>query len=232
MSNKGNTFKNLSSTSSKRAPRTTGNVSYNKKKRFNSFEHINFSEGQRKALKILGIFLLFASFVMAVSFVSYLFTWKQDQSYITETNGGWSTLFRSMDEMTDETSEPHGIEIKLGKLRALLANQFIYALFGIASFLFTLLLSVVGYKFLHRKSLLPVWKTIIYSATAIIYMSVTLGFLQDFLTDSPHILEGKFGYWTNQLLKIQIGSTGIAALLVFAYLAKIGRASCRGRVHV
>src|SRR5690606_38566374 len=32
-------------------------------------------------------------------------------------------------------------------------------------------------------------------------------------------LEGKFGYWTNQLLKIQIGSTGIAALLAFAYLA-------------
>lgn len=219
MSNKGNTFKNLSSTSSKRAPRTTGNVSYNKKKRFNSFEHINFSEGQRKALKILGIFLLFASFVMAVSFVSYLFTWKQDQSYITETNGGWSTLFRSMDEMTDETSELPVIENKLGKLGALLANQFIYEWFGIASFLFTFLLFVVGYKFLYRKSLLPVWKTIIYSATAIIYISVTLGFLQDFLTDSPHILEGKFGYWTNQLLKIQIGSTGIAALLVFAYLA-------------
>src|SRR5690606_10164014 len=39
-----------------------------------------------------------------------------------------------------------------------------------------------------------------------------------FLTDSPHILEGKFGYWSNQLLKAQIGSTGIAALLVFAYL--------------
>ena len=219
MSNKGNTFKNLSSTSSKRAPRTTGNVSYNKKKRFNSFEHINFSEGQRKALKILGIFLLFASFVMAVSFVSYLFTWKQDQSYITETNGGWSTLFRSMDEMADETSELPVIENKLGKLGALLANQFIYEWFGIASFLFTFLLFVVGYKFLYRKSLLPVWKTIIYSATAIIYISVTLGFLQDFLTDSPHILEGKFGYWTNQLLKIQIGSTGIAALLVFAYLA-------------
>lgn len=219
MSNKGNTFKNLSSTSSKRAPRTTGNVSYSKKKRFNSFENINFSEGQRKALKILGIFLLFASFVMAVSFVSYLFTWKQDQSYITETNGGWSTLFRSMDEMADETSELPVIENKLGKLGALLANQFIYEWFGIASFLFTFLLFIVGYKFLYRKSLLPVWKTIIYSATAIIYISVTLGFLQDFLTDSPHILEGKFGYWTNQLLKIQIGSTGIAALLVFAYLA-------------
>ncbi|MBD1427258.1 FtsK/SpoIIIE family DNA translocase [Sphingobacterium arenae] len=219
MSNKGNTFKNSGSAGTKRAARTTGKVSYSKKKRFNSFESINFSDGQRKALKILGIFLLFASFIMAVSFVSYLFTWKQDQSYITETNGGWSTLFRSTDEMADDAIELPIVENKLGKLGALLANQFIYKWFGIASFLFTFILFIVGYKFLYRKSLLPVWKTIIYSATAIIYLSVTLGFLQDFLTDSPHILEGKFGYWTNQLLKIQIGSTGIAALLAFAYLA-------------
>lgn len=220
MSNKGNTFKNSGNASSvKRAPRTAGNVSYSKKKRFNSFENINFSEGQRKALKILGIFLLFVSFIMAVSFVSYLFTWKQDQSYITETNGGWSTLFRSTDEIADEAIELPVVENKLGKLGALLANQFIYEWFGVASFLFTFILFIVGYKFLYRKSLLPVWKTIIYSATAIIYLSVTLGFLQDFLTDSPHILEGKFGYWTNQLLKVQIGSTGIAALLAFAYLA-------------
>jgi S-DNA-T family DNA segregation ATPase FtsK/SpoIIIE len=220
MSNKGNTFKNSGNASSvKRAPRTAGNVSYSKKKRFNSFENINFSEGQRKALKILGIFLLFVSFIMAVSFVSYLFTWKQDQSYITETNGGWSTLFRSADEIADEAVELPIVENKLGKLGALLANQFIYEWFGVASFLFTFILFVVGYKFLYRKSLLPVWKTIIYSATAIIYLSVTLGFLQDFLTDSPHILEGKFGYWTNQLLKVQVGSTGIAALLAFAYLA-------------
>ncbi|NGM66462.1 FtsK/SpoIIIE family DNA translocase [Sphingobacterium sp. SGR-19] len=220
MSNKGNTFKNSGNGSNiKRASRTTGNESYSRKKRFNSFESISFSEGQRKALKIFGIFLLFVSFIMAVSFVSYLFTWQQDQSYITETNGGWSTLFRSADEIADEAVELPVVENKLGKLGALLANQFIYEWFGVASFLFTFILFIVGYKFLYRKSLLPVWKTIIYSSTAIIYLSVTLAFFQDFLTDSPHILEGKFGYWTNQLLKVQIGSTGIAALLAFAYLA-------------
>src|SRR5690606_34773680 len=218
MSNKGNTFKNSGNTGgAKRTIRTTRNVSNNTKKRFKSFENIDFSEGQRKALKIVGIFLLFTSFVMAVSFVSYLFTWKHDQSYIAEANGGWSTLFRSADEIADEAVNLPVVENKLGKLGALLGNQFIYEWFGIASFLFTFVLFIVGYKFLYRKSLLPVWKTIVYSLTAIIYLSVTLGFLQDFLTDSPHILEGKFGYWTNQLLKAQIGSTGIGALLTFAY---------------
>lgn len=222
MSNKGNTFKGSGKAAAvKRAPRTAGNVTYSKKRPFTSFENVNFSEGQRKALKITGIFLLFVSFVMAISFVSYLFTWKQDQSYITETNGGWSTLFRSADEIADDTTALPIVENKLGKLGALLANQFIYEWFGVASFLFPFIFFIVGYKFLYRKSLLPVWKTVIYASMTIIYLSVTLGFFQDFLTDSPHILEGKFGYWTNQLLKVQIGSTGIAALLVFAYLAAL-----------
>ncbi|KGE15423.1 FtsK/SpoIIIE family DNA translocase [Sphingobacterium deserti] len=222
MSNKGNTFKNSSNGGgAKRAPRNAGNVTYNKKEHFKSFEKINFSEGQRKALKILGIFLLFVSFVLAVSFVSYLFTWKQDQSYIAQTNGGWSTLFQTTEEIADERIELPVVENKLGKLGALLANQFIYEWFGVASFLFALMSFVIGYKLLYKRSILPVWKTLIYSSISIVFLSVTLGFLQDFLTDSPHILEGKFGYWTNQLMKAQIGSTGIAALLVFAYLTAL-----------
>ncbi len=222
MSNKGNTFKSSgNSSSSKRSPRSAGNVTYQKKERFKSFEKLNFSEGQRKALKIAGIFLIFVSFVLAVSFVSYLFTWKQDQSYIAQTNGGWSTLFQTADEIADEAIELPVVENKLGKLGALLANQFIYEWFGVASFLFALVFFILGYKFLYKKSLLPVWKTMLYSLVSIIFLSVTLGFLQDFLTDSPHILEGKFGFWTNQLLKAQIGSTGVAALLVMAYLTAL-----------
>ncbi len=218
MSSKGNTFKNSSGNSNRKAKHTAGNVTYSARSRATSFNSINFSEGQRKALKILGIFLLFVAFIFAVSFVSYLFTWKQDQSYITKTNGGWSTLFKSAAEIEDASIDLPIVENKLGKLGALLSNQFIYEWFGVASFLFVLILFVVGYKFLYRKSLLPVWKTIIYAGVGIIFLSVTLGFLQDFFTDSPHILEGKFGYWSNQLLKTQIGSTGVAALLTFAYL--------------
>ncbi|WP_437921900.1 DNA translocase FtsK 4TM domain-containing protein [Sphingobacterium sp. LRF_L2] len=219
MSNKGNTFKHSTSAGNpKRGTSARGSATYKKKEHFRSFENINFSEGQRKALKILGIFLLFVSFILAVSFVSYLFTWKQDQSYIAQTNGGWSTLFKSAHEIADETVDLPVVENKLGKLGALLANQFIYEWFGIASFLFSLMAFIIGYKFLYKKSLLPVWKTITYALLGIVFLSITLGFLQDFLTDSPHILEGKFGYWTNQLLKAQIGSTGTAALLVFAYL--------------
>lgn len=219
MSNKGNSFKNIGGTSSaKKAPRAARTVTYSKKPSFKSFDGINFSEGQRKALKIIGIFLLFVSFMLAVSFVSYLFTWKQDQSYIAASNGAWSSLFSSAEEIADESIELPVVENKLGKLGALLANQFIFEWFGVASFLFVLMLFIIGYKFLYKKSLLPVWKTLVYSILGIVFLSVTFGYLQGFITESPHILEGKFGYWTNKLLTAQIGSTGVAALLIFAYL--------------
>lgn len=219
MSNKGNSFKNTSGTSSvKKTPRVARTVTYSKKPRLKSFDGINFSEGQRKALKIFGIFLLFVSFILAVAFVSYLFTWKEDQSYIARANGGWSSLFNSTEEITDESIELPVVENKLGKLGALLANQFIFEWFGVSSFLFVLMFFIIGYKFLYKKSLLPVWKTLIYSIVGIVFLSITFGYLQDFITDSPHILEGKFGYWTNKLLTAQIGTTGVAALLIFAYL--------------
>jgi len=169
----------------------------------------------------LGVFLLFVSFVFAVSFVSYLFTWKEDQSYISEANGGWATLFRSAEEIENGGAEPPPVENKLGKLGALLANQFIYEWFGLASFLFVPVLFVVGYRLLYQKALFPAWKTIAYAGTGIVFLSVTLGFLQDFFTDSPHILEGKFGYWSNKLLAVQIGGIGVAALLLFIGLTAL-----------
>lgn len=215
-----NTFKNGSgSTGTKKAKNTT--LSYQKRSARKSFDQINFSEGQRKALKILGLFLLLLAGLFAVAFISYLFTWKADQSYIAATNGGWSTLLNTADELHDENTEIPLVENKLGKFGALLANQFIYEWFGVASFLFIVVLFVIGYKFLYKKSILPVWKTLLYSAVTILFLSVTFGFIQDFIYDTPHILEGKFGFWTNQILKSQVGVVGTAGLLIFILLTAL-----------
>src|SRR5690606_24700468 len=59
---------------------------------------------------------------------------------------------------------------------------------------------------------------VLYSLIGIVFLSVTLGFIQDYIVDKPHILEGKFGYWTNQLLNAQIGKYGVGGVLIFAYL--------------
>ena len=215
-----NTFKNGSgSTGTKKTKNTT--ISYQKRAKTKSFDQFNFSEGQRKALKILGLFLLLLAGLFTVAFVSYLFTWQSDQSYIAQSNGGWSTLMQTTEEIHDETIETPIVQNKLGKFGALLANQFIYEWFGVASFLFILVLFVIGYKFLYKRSILPVWKTVIYSLIAIILLSITLGFAQDFISNTPHILEGKFGFWTNQILKNQIGTVGTGGLLVFIFLTAL-----------
>ncbi len=218
-----NTFKNGSgSAGTKKTKNTT--LSYQKRAKTTAtktFEQINFSEGQRKALKIFGLFLLLLAGLFTVAFVSYLFTWKADQSYIAATNGGWSTLFQTGEELQDEGTELPLVENKLGKFGALLANQFIYEWFGVASFLFIVILFVTGYKFLYKRSIFPIWKTWVYSLISIILLSVTFGFIQDFIAETPHILEGKFGFWTNQILKAQIGQVGTAGVLIFIVLTAL-----------
>jgi len=221
MAYKGNTFKN---SSLGRAKKEASKGAAPVKKRpplIKSFDSIDFTEGQRKFLKILGLFFLLCSFLFAVAFISYLFTWKEDQSYIAATNGGWGTLFKSTEELQDESADLPIVENKLGKIGALLANQFIFEWFGVASFFFILIFFVLGYKLLYKKSLFPVWKTILYSFIAILFLSFTLGFIQDYITETPHILEGKFGFWTNNLLNAQIGKYGVGGLLLFAYLTAL-----------
>ncbi|ERJ60783.1 FtsK/SpoIIIE family DNA translocase [Sphingobacterium paucimobilis] len=222
MAYKGNTFKNSSQNRNTKEAKSTATIAKKKTPSFvKSFDNIDFSEGQRKALKIIGLFLILSSFLLAVAFTSYLFTWKEDQSYIAATNGGWKTLFNTNVELQTEGVELPIVENKLGKLGALLANLFIFEWFGIASFLFILILFVVGYKLLYKKSILPVWKTLLYSFIGIIFLSVTLGFIQEYITETPHILEGKFGFWTNQLLNTQIGKYGVGGLLIFCYLTAL-----------
>src|SRR5690606_1210927 len=74
---------------------------------------------------------------------------------------------------------------------------------------------------LFKKSLLPLYRTIVYSFVAIVFISVTLGFLHGFMADTPHMLEGKFGFWTNKLLEAQVGIVGVGCILAFAYLTTL-----------
>jgi len=139
MGYKGNTFKNNSQNSRSKENKATSKAAPKKTSPLiRSFDSFDFSEGQRKALKISGIFLIISSFLFAVAFISYLFTWKEDQSYISATNGSWGTLFTTTQELAEQTGDLPVVENKLGKLGALLANQFIFEWFGIASFLFIL----------------------------------------------------------------------------------------------
>ncbi len=189
------------------------------KEKADMFPKLRINNG--KLVKITGLlFLLFAIFMM-VAFTSFLFTWESDQSYVSPANGGWDNLFKSSEELVKSGIQNPIVENWLGKLGALLSNQFIYEWFGLSSFIFIAILFITGYRLLFKVTVVSIGKMLSYSFFLIIYLSVAFGFFHSFSSDFPHYVEGQFGFWTNRLLQIQIGNAGIGALLIFTGLAAL-----------
>lgn len=171
-----------------------------------------------RIVKVAGLFFLIVCLYFLIAFTSYLFTWEDDQSYVLESNGGWSNFWKTPQELMDSGVTNPVVQNWLGKLGALLSHQFIYEWFGIASFVFVAVFLVIGYRLLFKVRLLSIGKTLGYAFFSILFFSVAIGFFHGWMTDSPHYLEGQFGFWTNRLLDVQIGAAGTAGLLIFAAL--------------
>lgn len=176
---------------------------------------------QERAIKILGLFFLVISIYFVVAFTSYLFTWQDDQSYVSAANGGWKNLLRNEAELLQAGVKNPVVQNWLGKLGALLANQFIYEGFGVASFLFIAIFFIIGYRLLFKVRILSIGKALGYSFFLLVYLSLTLAFVHGFVSDYPHFLEGSFGYWTNRILQAEIGNAGIGGLLGFTGLSAL-----------
>ncbi|HEY8782219.1 MAG TPA: DNA translocase FtsK 4TM domain-containing protein [Mucilaginibacter sp.] len=181
-------------------------------------EYHRHSDLNSRLVKIIGLFSLLLSVYFLVAFTSYLFTWQEDQSYVWPANGGWGNLFKTTQELMENGVKSPVVENWLGKFGALLSNQFIYEWFGVASFLFVFVFFIIGYRLLFRIRLFSISKTLAYSLFGIIFISIALGFVHAFVTDTPGYLEGGFGYWSNRLLDAQIGQTGTGVILIFAAL--------------
>src|SRR5690606_158679 len=121
MSGKGNSFR-------KNTPYDAGGKPSERKKRDPKRSSGATSGGAigAKVVKIIGLFLLGMSLYFLIAFISYLFTWQEDQSYISTTNGSWNTLFKTKEELELAGAEQPVVENWMGKFGALLAHQFIY----------------------------------------------------------------------------------------------------------
>jgi S-DNA-T family DNA segregation ATPase FtsK/SpoIIIE len=143
---------------------------------------------------ILGSLLALFSIALFFSFISFYFTWQEDQSMLTE--------FKDRNEQAKNL---------LNKFGASVSHFFVYKGFGISALIFPILLCLSGiYMFLglDKKGLLKKW---IWGLIFIIWISVTLGF---FATDSP-LLGGLIGYEINDFLQDYAGKIGVLLLLVF-----------------
>jgi len=178
----------------------------------------SFDLADGRAVKIVGLFFVILSLYFLIAFTSYLFTWQDDQSYVIDANGGWSNLFKTTEELKEAGVSIPVVQNWLGKFGALLSHQFIYEWFGIASFLFVLAFFIIGYRLLFKVKILSISKTLGYSFFFLLFISLTFGFAHSFWSESPHYLEGEFGYWSNKLLAAQIGAAGVAGLIAFAGL--------------
>lgn len=153
--------------------------------------------------KLVGLFCIFMAIYLSIAFVSYLFTWKQDQDI-----SGWANLFSN--EL---------VENWLGRLGAVISHQFFYYGFGFSSFILVFLLFLTGFNLIIQNpisKLIPVYK----KATILMFFSsFILAFILQNFFEFPW--GGTFGIVMVSICNGLVGSIGIIALIIFILLAYI-----------
>ena len=155
----------------------------------------------QKNRQVFGLALILLSVYLLIAFVSYLFTWKIDQSKVE----------LSLIEFLFDSDVQ--VENWLGKLGAITSHLFIYKWFGIASFVFVFLFFLFGFKVLFKFSLLPLLRSLKVSFFALIWSSIFFAF---FFADSLYYLGGAFGYEVDQYLEGILGVMGTGLLIFFS----------------
>lgn len=159
-----------------------------------SFPKLNFN---KKNKVILGSFLLFFGISLIIAFVSFLFTWKTDQSILSEV------------AQRDVVAQNW-----LSKFGAKVSHFFIYEGFGLASFYIAVLVSITGlYLFLNIavKKLQKFW---LWGLLSMLWLSLLLSYI----LPSYAILGGVIGFEINDYLQAYIGKIGVGILLAFLFI--------------
>ncbi|HEY6063150.1 MAG TPA: DNA translocase FtsK 4TM domain-containing protein, partial [Chitinophagaceae bacterium] len=152
--------------------------------------------------KIVGaVFLLIALFLF-ISFISYLFTWKEDQAVAKL---GLPALL--------DNDKP--VANLLGRFGAIVSHFFIFNGFGIASFLICTFFFVVGINLLFRRRVFSIWKNMKYVTVGLLVLSVSLAFI---FTKSDFPFGGGVGDMINRKLTGAVGNIGTAAILLLLAL--------------
>ncbi len=154
-----------------------------------------------------GFLLLFSSFFLAISFISYLFTGKADQSIVESL---WGASVRESGAEAENW---------LGLVGALISHWFIYKWFGIASFLFTPILFLSGYKIVFRRELFPISSLTSFCLFAALWISFLLGYLVLTTEKAKTLgfLSGGIGFETALLMDSLVG-WGTLFLIAFTLI--------------
>ncbi|CAN5245641.1 DNA translocase FtsK [soil metagenome] len=157
--------------------------------------------------KILGASFLLVAILMFIGFSSYLFTWQEDQSRLSEF--GARILLPKNDAPVANL---------LGVAGAFFSNFIIRKGFGIASYLFCSLFFVVGVNYFFGRKIFSFKRNLRYVIAGLLVVSVSASFI---MQGNPFPWGGAVGDMSNEWLQQMIGKVGTAALLLatgFAYI--------------
>ena len=198
-----NKLKNSAGKKVKADPKKADSKAFKKEKE----ESVDWKKLARdeRTWKIAGaLFLLIAVFLL-VAFISYFFTWKEDQAKVFR--GGSSLLVDNDIKVSN----------LLGRLGALVSHFFIYKGFGIASLLIVTFFFVVGTNLLFNRKVFSIWRNLKYVTIGLLVLSTSLAFV---LSASDFPFGGGTGMMISRWLTGIFGTIGTAALLMvvaFAY---------------
>ncbi|MGM5630627.1 DNA translocase FtsK [Apibacter raozihei] len=146
---------------------------------------------------ILGLLLFILSIVLFISFVSFYFYWKEDQS-----------------QLTDFLNKSITTKNMIGKIGAYLGEVFIFNGIGIVAFFIPFYLFILSFKVLFGKEIIKLWKLLSHGIFFIIWLPVFLAMI----FGSKWLLSGLIGYEVYDYLKSLMGSVGTGILLVAAII--------------
>ncbi|MGV6829480.1 MAG: DNA translocase FtsK 4TM domain-containing protein [Flavobacteriales bacterium] len=167
------------------------------KKNKTPIKKLHFSLTKQQKI-IFGSFLFFLGIALIFSFISYFFSWQEDQNNIGDVlnrnleNKNWLNTFGNH-----------------------VSHFLIYKGFGVATFIFAFLLTISGvYYFFDypKKALKKFW---FWGVLLMVWLSVFFGFF----TKSNPLFSGIVGFEINDVLQDYLGLIG--AILVMAFLAII-----------
>ena len=144
-----------------------------------------------------GVFVFSFSIFLILSFFSFFNHWKQDQS--------------ELGNFSDRHINVHNM---LGKTGASLSHFFIYEGFGLAIFIFPVLLFFTGIYIILNIPISKLKKYWFCGILAIIWLSFALAFI----FPENDLSGGKIGYEVNDYLKVYLGKTGNLLLLISTLL--------------
>ncbi|MBQ5403127.1 MAG: DNA translocase FtsK [Bacteroidales bacterium] len=147
---------------------------------------------------VFALLLVLTSILMLIGFISFLFTWKEDQSKFEI---GMLRYLGDSDILVENWGSKFG---------AALAQIFIHNLFGIPSFSFIFLCALSAFKILKFEPV-PFWKTVKNTIVWTVWSSVFLAFL---FGDGFFFLGGVFGYETDYWLESILGKFGTLIFLL------------------